>query len=222
MLQESRTARSGSKRRLIGFPAVRRYRSGMKIIASAIAAAFAAAIPFAVLAQGAPPPGAPPAGGPPGGGWSEMQKTRDDTRAAAFNDLAPTHRAQVQSIVDRLNAGSLSDLRAVAQQIDALLTPDEAKAVLAERDKMREAMRARFREAGAGGLPPNGGPANPPPLNAGPNGAPPGATPDGPRRFDRMGHMNDAGTFLLQVAVTPERMRALHEQMRANAPPAQR
>ncbi len=200
----------------------------MKLIASAIAAAIAAAVPFAVLAQGAPPPGGPPAGAPPPGAWSQMQKTRDDTRAAALGDLGAAHRAQVQSIVDRVNAGSLSDLRTAAQQIDALLTPDEAKAVLAERDKMRAAMRARFRDRGAAGgpppnaPPPNGNAPNGPPPNVGPppaNGGPGGPRPDGPRRFDRMGHMNDAGTVLLQLAVTPERMRALHEQMRADAPP---
>ncbi len=200
----------------------------MKLIASAIAAALAAAMPFAVFAQGAPPPAAPPDGGPPPAGWSQMEKTRDDTRAAAFDDLGAAHRAQVQSIVDRVNAGSVSDLRAAAQQIDAVLTPDEAKAVLSERDKLRDAMRARFRDRNADAAPPPNGPApngapnppvNGPPPNAQRAGGAPG--PDGPRRFDRMGHMNDAGSFLLQLAVPPERMRALHEQMRANAPPPQ-
>src|SRR5579884_191459 len=205
----------------------------MKLIASAAAAALAAAIPFAVLAQAAPPP---PGGPPPGGGWSQMQKARDDTRAAAFNDIGAAHRAQVQSIVDRVNAGTLTDLRAAAQQIDAILTPDEAKAVLAEHRKLHDAMRARFREQhgmqpGAAGAPPP--PGGPPPSYAVPNAAPPagpeanGAPPPAPGAMgpgaggppDRVheggphrGMMNDAGAVLLMLAVSPERMHALHER----------
>ncbi|HZO92403.1 MAG TPA: hypothetical protein VFB22_01425 [Candidatus Baltobacteraceae bacterium] len=209
----------------------------MRVLASALAAALAAAIPFAVLAQGAPPPGPAQSGGAGGERWSEMQKARDDARAAAFNDIGPAHRAQVQSIVDRVNAGSLTDLQAAAQQIDAILTPDEAKAVLAEHRKAYEAMRARFRRrdgAGPGAGPPNGGPPpsyaapNAPPAGAPPAGAPPpnGMPPQagpgamgGPAAAHGMeggphrAMMNDPGAVLLMLAVTPERMRALHQRM---------
>jgi hypothetical protein len=200
----------------------------MKIIASAVAAAFAAAIPLAVEAQSSTPHQAPP------GGWAQMQKARDDAKAAAFGDLGPAHRAQVQSIADQVNAGTLADLHAAAQQIDALLTPDEAKAVLVERDKMRAAMRARFGPDAPGGPPPAGESGGPPPPavpvgappNAGPGAPPPGTPQGGPpssegrREGGRSGwRPDDAGGFLLQLAVTPDRMRALREQMRAAASP---
>ena len=173
----------------------------MKPIVSAIAAALAVAIPFTVLAQPTPAPGAPPAGGPPPAAWSEMQKARDDTRAAAFDDLTPEHRAQVQSIVDRVNAGTLTDLGDASRQIDAVLTPDESKAVLAERAKMRDAMRAQMAQNGG---PPGGG------RWSGRNGR---------MRSGRAGaRSNDAGAFLLDLAVTPDRMRALREQMRDGEP----
>ena len=82
--------------------------------------------------------------GPPSDVRAQMQQARDAAKAAAFNDLTPASRAKVQSIIDQVNNGQLTDLRAAAQQIDAALTPAETKAVLAERDKMMQTMRANM------------------------------------------------------------------------------
>ena len=83
---------------------------------------------------------------------------RADAKTAAYAALTPAHSASVTAIVSQVAAGTL-DRRAAAQKIDALLTPDESKAVLAAADKSRAAMRAAGfappgRPPGAGG-PPN-------------------------------------------------------------------
>jgi len=128
------------------------------------------------------------------------------------------NRAKVQSIVDQINNGQLTDMRAAAQQIDALLTPAESKAVLAERDKLMQTMRANMppRPDGAmggpnGGPPPNAAPNAAP--NVGPNGAPNGA-PNGDQPRRGSGRMNDAGGFLISLGVSREKLRELrHHQM---------
>jgi hypothetical protein len=118
---------------------------------------------------------------------AQMQQARDNAKTAAFNDLSPADRAKVQSIVDQVSNGQQSDLRAAAQQIDAAITPDESKAVLGERDKMIAAIRANMP------APPNG---------AAPNG----------QGHGMMGRrMNDAGSFLLQLSISREKLRALRQ-----------
>ena len=137
---------------------------------------------------------------------AQMQAARDSAKTAAFNDLSAADRAKVQAIVDQVNNGQLTDLRAAAQQIDAALTPAESKAVLAERDKLMQTMRANMppRDGAMGG--PNG-----PPPNAGPNGAPNGGpnNADHPRRGFGGGMMKTAGGFLLSLSVSREKMREL-------------
>jgi hypothetical protein len=136
---------------------------------------------------------------------AQMQQARDNAKTAALNDLSAANRAKVQSIIDQVNNGQQTDLKAAAQQIDAALTPAETKAVLAERDKMTQTMHANMppRPDGAG---PAGGPGmNGPGANgAGPNGA------HGARG-------NDAGRFLLSLGVSREKMRELRK---AAQPPA--
>lgn len=127
-----------------------------------------------------------------------MQAARDGAKTAAFNDLSAADRAKVQAIVDRVNNGQLTDLRAAAQQIDAALTPAESKAVLGERDKMMQSMRANM-------------PARPDGAMGGPNGAAPNGGPnnaDHPRRGFG-GGMKSAGGFLLSLGVSREKMREL-------------
>ena len=131
---------------------------------------------------------------------AQMQQARDNAKTAAFNDLTPADRAKVQAIINQVNNGQLTDLRAAAQQIDAAITPAEAQAVLAERAKMRQAFIANHPD----GMGPNGGPG------AGPNGAP-GANGEH-RGFG--GRSQTAGRFLLQLGVSPEKMRQLRDQMR--------
>lgn len=126
-----------------------------------------------------------------------MMKARDDARAAAFAALSANDRTKVQAIVDQVNAGKLTDLRDAAQQIDAALTPQESKAVVAQAQKLRDAMRqARTSTGGPNAAPP----ASPPPGAGGPGG------PNG-GEHGRM--MNDAGAVLLQLSVDPQVMRNL-------------
>ncbi len=60
-----------------------------------------------------------------------------------MNVLTPDHRARVQAIIDQVNANSL-DRRAAAQQIDGILSPAEAQAVLEQEQGFRNAMRQAF------------------------------------------------------------------------------
>ena len=138
---------------------------------------------------------------------AQMQAARDSAKTAAFNALSAADRAKVQAIVDQVNNGQLTDLRAAAQQIDAALTPAEAKAVLGERDKLMQTMRANMPARPDGAMPgPNGPPAN----GAGPNSAP----PNGERRHGGFGgRMKTPGGFLLSLGVSPEKMRELRRNV---------
>jgi hypothetical protein len=119
---------------------------------------------------------------------AQMQQARDNAKTAALNDLSAADRAKVQAIIDQVSNGQLTDIGGAVQQIDAVLTPDESKAVLGERDKMMAAIRANM-PAGA--------------TRGGPGGHPQGAA--GAHR------MNDAGGFLLQLSISREKLRALRQ-----------
>jgi hypothetical protein len=177
----------------------------MKMKLSLLALGLAAAIPLAAAAEPAAGPGAG-AGAPETRAQSERART--EARAAVFADLNADHRAQVQAIVDKLNAGTLTNPIDAAKQIDAILTPDEAKAILAERAKLGGAMH-RGGPDGAG--PPPGGPppGGPPPGGPPPGGPPPGGPPSGGPGMRPGG---SAGGFIVRVSIAPEK---LHEMMRA-------
>jgi hypothetical protein len=165
----------------------------MKLSPALLALALAATMPLSACAQSAQ---AQSQDGPPPEVRAQMQQARDGAKTAALNDLSADHRAKVQSVIDGVNNGTQTDLRAAATQIDGILSPGESKAVLAERDKMMQTMRANM---------PNGGP----------NGAGPGGTgrgPDGQRNPNGMHRANDAGRFLLQLSVSREKMRELRQQ----------
>lgn len=139
---------------------------------------------------------------------AQMQQARDNAKTAAFNDLTPADRAKVQAIIDQVNNGQLTDLRAAAQQIDAAITPAEAQAVLAERTKMMQTFRANHPE----GMGPNGGPGAGP--NAGPGAGPNGAPGANGEHRGFGGRHQTAGRFLLQLGVSPEKMKQLRDAMR--------
>jgi hypothetical protein len=101
----------------------------------------------------------------------------------------------VQAIIDSVNNGQQTDLRAATQQIDAALSPAETTAVLGERTKMMSTIHSAMPQRAMSGPGPNGAP---------PNGAP-GA---------HAGHKSTAGRFLLQVGVSPDKMRELRGAMR--------
>jgi hypothetical protein len=68
------------------------------------------------------------------------QQARNAVKAPTFDLLSPASRAKVQAVIDQVNGGTLTDLRAAVRQIDAVLTPAEAKAVLTERAKTIQAL----------------------------------------------------------------------------------
>jgi hypothetical protein len=174
----------------------------MKLSLPVLALVVAAGIPLAACAQQSNAA----ENGPSPEVRAQMQQARDNAKTAAFNDLTPADRAKVQAIINQVNNGQLTDLRAAAQQIDAAITPAEAQAVLAERTKMRQAFSANHPE----GMGPG----------AGPNGAPgaPGANGEH-RGFG--GRSQTAGRFLLQLGVSPEKMKQLRDQMRQQNPNGQ-
>lgn len=174
----------------------------MKLSLPVLAIALAAGFPLAACAQQSNAA----ENGPSSAMRAQMQQARDSAKAAAFNDLSAADRAKVQAIVDQVNNGQLTDLRAASQQIDAALTPAEAKSVLGERDKMMQSMRANM-PARPEGTAPNA------PGAPGPNGA-----ANGPHRG--FGHgMNDAGGFLLRMSVSREKMRAIHQAQHPQGQP---
>jgi hypothetical protein len=161
--------------------------------AFALSLAFAIGMfPIVAAAQGEPN------GGPPPDVQAKMDQARSDAKTASYNALSADHRTKVQAIVDQFDAGTISDLRDAASQIDAVLTPDETKAVLAQRQTMRDAM--------GGGAPGGGGPG--------------GGFVGGGRPFsgswaghEHGGHQADAGRFLLTIAADPEKVRdAMREE----------
>ena len=171
----------------------------MKRIVFSLALALGFA-PLAVGAQGYP------SGGPSPEMRAKMEAARGDAKTASFNALSADHRAKVQAIVDKFNSGATADPREAASQIDAVLTPDEVKAVLAQRQTLRDAMRTAFAQ--------NGG------TTGGAQGAPgtgAAATTGGRGGDEAKEHMEhggqaDAGRFLLGVSADPEK---LHAAMRA-------
>ena len=167
----------------------------MKLSPALLALALAATMPLSACAQSAQ---AQSQDGPPPAARAQMQQAHDAAKTAALNDLSADHRARVQSIVDAVNNGTQTDLRAAATQIDAVLSADEAKAVLAERTKMMPTMRANMPQGG-----PNG---------AGPGPGGPGRGPDGQGNPNGMRRANDAGRFLLQLSVSREKMRELRQK----------
>ena len=166
--------------------------------------------PLAAGAQGYPN------GGPPPEMRAKMEQARGDAKTASYNALSADHRTKVQAVVDKFNGGTIADPRDAASQIDAILTPDEAKAVLARRQAMRDAMRAAFAQnGGAGGPVGQNGAAGQAPGGQGRNGQVSSAQgPNG--QAGSMEHHDggqaDAGRFLLGVAADPQK---LHAAMRA-------
>ncbi|ERR1700681_172158 len=184
----------------------------MKLSLPVLALVMATGLPLAACAQQSNAA----ENGPPPEIRAQMQAARDSAKTAAFNDLSAGSRAKVQAIVDQVNNGQLTDLRAAAQQIDAALTPAESKAVLAERDKLMQTMRANMPPHPDGAMP---GPNAPPPNGAAPNGPPPNGGPNNADHPRGMGRMKDAGGFLLSLSVSREKMHQLHQMQQK--PPGQ-
>ena len=157
--------------------------------------------------------------GPPPEMRAKMQTIHAQAKTDAYSALSADHRSRVQAIVTQVTSGTMRP-REGSQQIDALLTPDESKAVLGVARTTRDAMRTAFASM-RGGSPPDAGatpaagtPVTPPnaagPNAPPPNGAPGAAAPNGAAPGGGYGRrMPSAGRFLLMVSMTPEQMRAL-------------
>jgi len=111
----------------------------------------------------------------------EMQARLTHVRAQAKTDalgaLSPEHQSKIDAIVASFNTGSFA-ARDAAKHIDAVLSPGETSALLAQQQKMRDALRAA-RPAG---------------------GSPPSA-------FGGRRRAPDAGRFLLQLLGSRDRLR---------------
>jgi hypothetical protein len=121
---------------------------------------------------------------------AQVMQVRADAKTASFNALSADHRTKVQAVITQFDSGSVSIADAITQ-IDAVLTPDESKAVLDQGQKMRDAMRKVF-EGQNGGSPPPGG------MQGRPGGGGQGQGRRPP----------DAGRILLQLAASPDALRA--------------
>jgi hypothetical protein len=116
---------------------------------------------------------------------AQVMQIRADTKTSAFKALSADHQTKVQAVITQFDGGSVSMADAVTQ-IDAILTPDESKAVIAQGQQMNDAMRKIF-ESANGGSPPPG---------------PPGGGQGPPRRAP------DAGRILLRLSASPDALRA--------------
>jgi Skp family chaperone for outer membrane proteins len=153
----------------------------------------AIALAAAIVPSGAFAQPAGPANGAPSDWRAQMEAVRADAKASAFGALSSDHKAKVQAIVDAFDAdGATIAIADATKQIDAVLTPQEATAVLAAQQKMRDQMRAAMAANGDSG------------------------EHHGGRGFGGR-HAPDAGRFLLQVDAMPDRYRAAMEAERGNS-----
>jgi hypothetical protein len=184
------------------------------------------------IAQQPPGPGDPNPGPPPEV-VQHMQQARSGARTQAMNALSSDHQTKINALLTRIKAGQVTDAHDAARQIDAVLTPKEAQAVLAARDKLLADLRGWRPEPG---MPHNEGPGGPGPgAGFGPGGGPgpgngfgpgggpgpgpgPGFDGDGPpgggRRLAGHAKRNDAGFALLMLNLDREQMHALFADSR--------
>jgi hypothetical protein len=125
-----------------------------------------------------------------------MEQFRATAKVNALKALSPDHQAKVQAIASSVGSGSLT-MRDGAKEINALLTPDESKAI----DDQQQKLFALIQAARGGGNPPA-----PPP-----SGAPQPPSQDQGAR-PREGQRPDAGRFLLRLLIPAQEMRALRDQ----------
>ncbi|HEV2262699.1 MAG TPA: hypothetical protein VGR69_10475 [Candidatus Rubrimentiphilum sp.] len=154
-----------------------------KIFLAVLLSAFA--VPSVVLAQGFP-------GGMTPELQAQMQTLRTNAATAAYAAMSVDHRTKVQAIITSFNNGGVTIPDAV-KQIDAILTPAEAAAILDQGQKAREAMRAAFMAAAAASG------ATPPPRRP---DAGQGQGENAPRRPP------DAGRVMLSIAASQDALRA--------------
>jgi hypothetical protein len=87
--------------------------------------------------------------GPSADARAKFTQVRADAKTNTLQAISADHQSKVNAIVATFNAGSVSP-RDAAKQIDAVLSPGETSAVLAQQQKMRDAMRAARPDGGNG------------------------------------------------------------------------
>lgn len=108
---------------------------------------------------------------------AKLTQARSEAKANTLAALSADHQSKINAIVASYNTGSVASTDAV-KQIDALLSPGETSAVLAQQQKMRDTLRAT---RPSGGNRPNG--------------------------FGGRRRTPDAGRFLLQILATRHQQR---------------
>ena len=90
--------------------------------------------------------------GPSADARAKFTQARAEAKTNTLQAISADHQSKINAIVSSVEAGSVSP-RDAAKQIDAVLSPSETSAVLAQQQKMRDAMRAAYT---SGGSTPNG------------------------------------------------------------------
>jgi hypothetical protein len=83
---------------------------------------------------------------------AKLTQARAEAKSNTLAALSADHQTKVNAIVTSFSSGSIA-ARDAAKQIDAVLSPSETSVVLAQQQKMRDAMRAARPD---GGSPPHG------------------------------------------------------------------
>jgi hypothetical protein len=159
----------------------------MKQLARAALVAAFMFVPLGAFADSSPPP--PPGGpgaGPMGQVRSQIDQVRAQARSAALNALTPTSRTLLSQVVGQLAVANTPDVNAAAKQLDAELSPREAKAILDAQNNLETQTQAIIDKARAA---------------AGDSAGPDANRPRPPGSDDQT--QNDAGLALLRLAVQP-------------------
>jgi len=208
------------------------------VIIAVIFSALAAAPAFAQQPPGPPPPGGP-GDGPPPEVQRHIEQARTNARTRAMTALTSDHQAKVNAVLARVKAAQLTDVNDAAQQLDAILTPAEARTVVAAHQGLMADIRDTFTgpegprgdrsgPAGGPGFGPNGGPGDGFASGSGPGpgagfgpGPGPGMGGDGPpsdgrRRLAGHSMRDDAGFALLMLNLSRDQ---IHTLFAADGPP---
>jgi hypothetical protein len=198
-----------------------------------IAVVFSALAGAPAFAQQPPGPGGP-GDGPPPEVQQHIEQARTNARTQAMTALSGDHQTKVTAALARVKAAQVTDLHDAAQQLYAILSAKEAKAVIAAREKFMTDVHdtvagpdgsrdGQFSPGRGPGFGPNGGPA--PGDRFAPGGGPgpgagfgpgpgPGAggdgpPPDGRRRLAGHPTRDDAGLALLMLNLSRDQMHTL-------------
>jgi hypothetical protein len=99
---------------------------------------------------------------------AKIEHARLQAKSEAYAALSAPHRVAVAAVVAQVNAGKITDLKVATEKIDAILTYNEAKAILAAgRKAMMQIHGPHMRGPGGPGGPMRGGPPGGAPMAGG-------------------------------------------------------